>query len=135
MRLQLLLSARKHTAAYILRLFPVSLIMLISVDAGSSSLLVYPSLTARSSQLRYSRRAALRVSARQAEETAANATSSIPAAPGGPDVRAKRVVVLGGTGRVGRSTAVALAEATKGGKDEDGGIEFPIDLVVAGRNR
>ena len=72
------------------------------------------------------------MSARQAEEAAANVTS---ATPGGSEVKAKRVVVLGGSGRVGRSTAVALAEATKGGRDEAGGIDFPIDLVVAGRNR
>ncbi|GJP42566.1 hypothetical protein CLOM_g2117 [Closterium sp. NIES-68] len=46
----------------------------------------------------------------------------------------KRVVVLGGSGRVGRSTAVALA-ALAASDDEATRAGFTMELVVSGRNR
>lgn len=53
--------------------------------------------------------------------------------------RVKRVVVLGGSGRVGRSTAFALAASTRPEEESsatDSGWEPPqLDLVVSGRDR
>ncbi|CAI5499892.1 unnamed protein product [Closterium sp. Naga37s-1] len=46
----------------------------------------------------------------------------------------KRVVILGGSGRVGRSTAVALA-ALAASDDEATRAEFQLELIISGRNR
>ncbi|CAI5475738.1 unnamed protein product [Closterium sp. Yama58-4] len=46
----------------------------------------------------------------------------------------KRVVVLGGSGRVGRSTAVALA-ALAASDDEATRADFQLELIISGRNR
>ncbi|CAI7921356.1 unnamed protein product, partial [Closterium sp. NIES-53] len=46
----------------------------------------------------------------------------------------KRVVVLGGSGRVGRSTAVALA-ALAASDDEATRAGFQLELIISGRNR
>eukprot|EP00271_Cylindrocystis_brebissonii_P005024 TRINITY_DN1697_c0_g1_i1.p1 TRINITY_DN1697_c0_g1~~TRINITY_DN1697_c0_g1_i1.p1 ORF type:complete len:537 (-),score=59.39 TRINITY_DN1697_c0_g1_i1:25-1635(-) len=53
-------------------------------------------------------------------------------ASGNASVVHKRVVVLGGTGRVGGSTAASLASFSANGTSPD--CEFVIDLVLAGRN-
>lgn len=65
-----------------------------------------------------------------------NAVDSAPSQIGQSQAKAKhkKVVILGGSGRIGKSTAVQLIELYKEAEFSDAG-DYSLQIVIGGRNK